>query len=137
MMDTPRRVPSKEQWAALEQKLTGFMGSARLLVDGFELTLQVQKMGALKYCVVPFVNGHWHGRWFIEQEDGQDCEEARRFFQLRSRFLWKKKDRSKIARLMGKDKANKKNEWRVGRWTSVPALRRHLLANNHHIEILE
>lgn len=136
-MDTPRKVPSKEQWAALEKELTGFLGRARLRVDGFELMLEVQKLGPLKYCVVPFVNGHWRGKWFLKQEDGQYCEEARRFFPLRSVFLWKKKQRRMIARLMGKEEANKKSEWRVGRWTSIPALRRHLLANNHHIEILE
>lgn len=136
-MDTPRKVPTKEQWAALEQKLAGFMGSARLRVDGFDLELHTHRVFSLKQYVVVYVDGHKRGAWSFKQEDGNFHEVAIRFYAPRSKFLWGKKERSKVARAMGKAAANERFEWRDPDWTSIPALRRHLLANNHHIEILE
>jgi len=127
------------QWKEVEAKLNHPWGEARLRVDGYELTLQVQAVAALRYAIIPFVNGFNRGVWLSKNEAGEWCEEARRFLPLKKLYLY---NRAKLAKLklpktMKEEMASKHIEARGPYWTSFAALKRHLIANNESIELAQ
>lgn len=130
---------TKEQWQEIEANLAGQYGFVTLLCDGYTLTLQVQRIAALKYGIFFYVDGHFLGKWF-----GEDCEERRRFFQPIERFLHDAKFRNELLKIYGGKRAPKAQAARINQkrtsyrhyWTSVKALRRHLQKHNADIQLV-
>ncbi len=132
----PRVVPTRDEWKAIEEKLSlPYFEGVVLLIDGYEISLQVSRLKSLQFTVVVYVNGCWTGRMLTE-----DCEERRRFMRPRSRSLFTGKKKAEMERAVGKRyfKANfaRVLTWWEPNWPSVGALRRHLLANNSSIQIV-
>ncbi|MEX0732867.1 MAG: hypothetical protein WED00_05800 [Aquisalimonadaceae bacterium] len=128
--------PTKAQWAAVERHLVMPGSSAKLLVDGFELTLQVHRAKGLRNTIVVFINGVLE--WRISSED---CEERRRFWRLRERRLYpkseadatQKKHGKRFRQQLGMDKTLTLYS---PDWPSFTPLRRHLAKNNTHIQLV-
>lgn len=128
-----------DQWKKIETSLRIPWGEARLRVDGYELTLQVQQIKPLRYAIVPFVNGFLRGVWLTKTEAGEWCEEARRFLPLKKVFLYSKTKlmKMKLPKKMMHEFSSKHFESRGFYWTSFGPLKRHLIANNESIELIE
>lgn len=128
-----------EQWKKLEISLRIPWGEARLRVDGYELTLQVQQVKPLRYAIVPFVNGFSRGVWLTKKEGEEWCAEARRFLPLKKLYLYSRAKlmKTKLPKKTMEEWASKHIEMRHPYWTSFAALKRHLVANNESIELAE
>ncbi len=126
-----------EQWKKLEISLRIPWGEARLRVDGFDLTLQVQQVKPLRYAIVPFVNGFSRGAWLTKKDGEEWREEARRFLPLKKLYLYSRAKlmKTKLPKKTMEEWASKHIETRGICWTSFAALKRHLIANNESIEI--
>ena len=56
---------TKEQWAEVEKAVSHPYGFAKLLIDGYEIKLEVRRVSntSMKYEVAVFVNGWIRGEW--------------------------------------------------------------------------
>jgi hypothetical protein len=125
------------EWKKVETTLRLPWGEARLRVDGFDLTLQVQQVKPLRYAIVPFVNGYHRGAWLTKKKGEEWCEEARRFLPLKKVFLYSRTKlmKTKLPKKTMEEWASLHIETRGLYWTSFAALKRHLVANNQSIEL--
>lgn len=73
---------SKDQMAALADKLSNPWGSVGLMCDGYLIDLQVQRVKGMTYRVMTFVNGQFKGSWcspdkkYPEQKFLRKCERS-------------------------------------------------------------
>lgn len=128
-----------EQWKKVEAQLRNPWGEAKFRVDGFLLTLQVHAIAPLRYGILPYVNGWNRGAWLTKNEAGEWCEEARRFLPLKKLFLYRRAKlmKTKLPKKTMDEWASKYIEARGLYWASFPALKRHLIANNKSINLVE
>ena len=132
---------SKEDWELVKKRLSHPLGSVDLKIDGYAVTLEVRCVKPLKYAIQVFVNGVSRGAWCAG-----DSEESRRFLRPVTRALYspaKKKaalnglrskaDIKAISNLMGLDKTW--TYWDLT-WPTFEPLKRHLVANNKSIELV-
>jgi hypothetical protein len=87
------------QWKELQQKLNSPYGYAKLLVDGYTITLQVERTSAksMKYEIALYVNGK------IDFKQGKDdCEERRRFWRKTVRKVFSPAKKASILKGFGK-----------------------------------
>lgn len=54
---------SKEQKEELARQLSMPWGRVKLLCDGYQVDLVVERTAALAYRVVTYINGQWKGAW--------------------------------------------------------------------------
>lgn len=121
----------RDEWQALEQRLTWPGAQARLVCDGYEVTLEVQRV-KLRMVIAVFVGGWMRGEWMLK-----DCEERRRF--MRPLVIRPKPFTKAQIRLLGKKWCEEQIAKRTGTyyipyWPSVTALRRHFQKHNTSIE---
>lgn len=129
---------SKDDWKGIEERLDHAYGSAKLKVDGYEISLSVEKGKNLRYEIMVYVNGWFRGEWL-----NNDCEERRRFFRRRSFYVYKRKQRESLRKLskrlqkqMGID-LDKKLAYYTPYWPSFKPLKAHLLRNNKDIKWID
>lgn len=134
---------TKEQWAAIENELSGSYGEVELLCDGYKVTAQIQTISNLKQGIVVYVNGCIRGEWF----DGKS-EEGRKFHREMKRYLYPAKRREEA-----KQKAKSRrlpadlrkyftdlstasfSTW-VPYWTNAKAFTRHLRKTCTEIQVV-
>jgi hypothetical protein len=129
---------TKEQWAEVGQKLSNTYGSAELIVDGYNLTLQVIKVRGLKHEIVIYVDGHIKGEWITK-----NCEERRRFMRPKHTNLWSAKKKASMTKGLSKAAVkvcypflDEKFTSYSSFWPSFTSLKRHLLKNNSSISLV-
>lgn len=127
---------TREQWTQIDDALKSPYGRVVLLIDGYYLTLEVRSIKVRKYVIAIFVNGWMRGGWILN-----DCEERRRFLRPYEVFVFPAKKRAELLKTIGKHSFAKHGFGKsfisyAGYWTSFAALRRHLIANNNSIEVL-
>jgi hypothetical protein len=124
---------TKDQWAEIEQQLSGFFGRVELLCDGYKINAEVKSIAPMRQGIVVYVNGYVRGEWMKGE-----AEEARKFHREMKRFLYSAKQREKL-------KTDAKNrcltaDWRkrfrdmatasvstwAPYWTNAKAFTRHL-----------
>jgi hypothetical protein len=133
---------TKEQWAAVEEAVSGIFGSAKLKCDGYDVTLNRERVSKNRLGITVFVNGAWKGAWLMH--DSQH-EETRRFMCPVTRYVNPPKLRADLVKIYGGKRCPKAEIERINRkfttfqpyWTNVTALRRHLVKHNQVIEIIE
>jgi hypothetical protein len=128
---------SKEDWKKVEKVFSSRFGQVKLKCDNYEITLSVESIGKLQLAVVVYVNGSVKGKWLNE-----NCEESRRFYQTIERFAFKKKLRDDMRKLCTKkeyikDEWDKKYKCYRFYWKSFRSLKKHLIANNKEIQLIE
>lgn len=129
-----------EEWKTVEEALSHCpFGRVKLIADGYELTISFARDGksGLKYCYVVYVNGMIRGEWVLN-----DCEERRRFYcpKTHSPLTAKdkarlKKERKSVQKAVAEMAAEMSYTTYLPYWNSLKALKKHLEANNQHIEI--
>lgn len=130
---------TKDEWLKVEQALSSPFGHIKLVVDGYDLTLEVRRLTALKYVILPFVNGWAKGEWLRDK-----TEEARRFYRPVKRRLYSPAQVKKMTKGLSKSAVkryfpglDKVIEHYTFEWPSFAPLKRHLIANNTVIELKE
>lgn len=125
-----------EEWKKVEKNLQlVWSRGAKLLVDGYEVSLYLRQVSQFKNAIVVYINGKFHGKWLAE-----DCEERRRFFPCKKRCAIRENElkrmgiRSKKEIQKYKEMANYNEYSSV--WTNFNAMKKHFEANNTNIEIL-
>lgn len=129
---------TQEEWKQVEKALEYFFKRVELEVDGYEVSLTLQRVGVYKNAIAIYVNGVFKGEWITKE-----CEETRRFIQKREKSILTKKDkeaRKKLSKKAQKELAEKydrKYSVYSTHWSSFRALKRHLIANNESIKFVK
>lgn len=128
---------TKAEWEQVEERLTRQLIPVALMCDGYHLTLQIKRSG-MKLLIVPYVNGVLKGTWFTAES-----EERRRFFRSVKKSVWSTKARARMEKMSkrqleayGLDPGETVTAYYPW-WTSVKALKSHLLKHNESIELLK
>ena len=64
-----KRALTAEQKQELIEKLSYPWGCVDLLCDGHKISLHVECLKALNYCVVVYVDGRWCGKWISANKE--------------------------------------------------------------------
>lgn len=129
----------------LLQRLSRLYAHAKVRLDGELVSFEIRQEKALKYCLVPFINGFFRPGWSYDianHEPLPDEELARRVMRRRIRRLYsgaKLKQYNKIRKLLGKPPLSKEENEFVywDTWHCPKALLRHLEKEFKSIEIVE
>lgn len=129
---------STDDWNEIETILSSAFGSVKMVVDGYMINLTVLPAGPRTYVIAVYINGWIKGKWLIE-----DCEERRRFWRIKRKHLYKRKEREELRKWNKKYPGEKMwnpdavFECYTPYWTSFSRLKTHLLKNNEHIEWID
>lgn len=121
---------TQEEWKRVEKALEYFFKRVELEVDGYEVSLTLQRVGVYKNAIAIYVNGVFKGEWITTE-----CEETRRFIQKREKSILTKKDKKAQKELA--EKYDRKYSVYSTHWSSFRALKRHLIANNESIKFVK
>lgn len=128
---------TRDEWNAVRERLSGSFGRVDLVVDGYQLQLTVQRVGPLKYEILPYVNGKFDGSWIVQRTD-----ECIRFMCPKTISLYSRADKARITKGLTKRQVkewfptlDKTSTYYLWGWKSFNSLKRHLLANNKSIEL--
>lgn len=127
---------TKEDWKELEKYMRYPGATAHLLVDGYNVDLQVQ-VDKMQMLIAVFIDGKFKGKWLSE-----DCEIRRKFAHRSKRSIISKKEFAKRTKGLSKavkDELQKNNTYYsyMPYFSSINALKRHLTANNESIELVK
>lgn len=130
---------TKEEWKRTEDALKSFFSPVCLKVDGYNVTLILERVGIYKNMIMVYIDGKWQGKWLTE-----DCEERCRFCQKKTRSLLTAKEKMAIRKLSKKAQKELANEHHnfqyesySPQWTSFGALKKHLISNNEKIKLIK
>ena len=131
-----------EKVIKLERSWTG--ARVKLAIDGFEVIIKRERLKKTQDIFMVYINGWFKGEWL-----NNDCEERRRFYQCKKLYLYSGKQRQNLI----KESVNKKRsadyrKWckeqldaqtfiYTPQWRSLASFKRHLIANNKSIELIE
>jgi len=130
-----RQTLSTDDWKRIEEKLSSAYGLVNLLIDGFTVTLQVQKTKPRRYEIVVFVNGWFRAEWLLK-----DCDQRRRFYDRKTKYVFSKKIREAERKFnkrypnIGTSNPDLTYEYWVPWWASFSRMKAHFLKNNQSIE---
>lgn len=127
---------TKDEWEQAENALHSLFNYVKLNIDGYEITLKLERVGTYKNVIMLYINDKLDFKLLLE-----DCEERRRFARIRTRTLlkadskkWLKKQSKKWqAELTEKCTYTYYEFW----WTSFNSLKKHLIKNNTNIEVIK
>lgn len=89
---------TKEQKQELIDKLSYPWGRVRLLCDGYQIDLMVERDKGLAYRVVTYVNGSWQGKWI----SGKESHPEQKFLRKSIRPVVTKAERERMEKAVGK-----------------------------------
>lgn len=125
------------EWKQTQEALKDFYGIVKLKIDGYEVSLRLERIDQFKNAIMIYVDGTFSIKQLTE-----DSEERRRFFCKRTRSILNKKE--KVEMMKGLSKKQKveleqksKYEYYVPYWTSFRSMKKHLIENNKNIELIE
>lgn len=130
---------TKEEWKQTEEALKSFFSPVYLRADEYDITLILERVGVYKNMIMVYIDGQFKGKWLSE-----DCEERRRFFQIKTHSLLDAKQKAAFKKLSKKaqrelcqEHHNFEYESHSPQWSSFGALKKHLIANNKNIELVK
>jgi hypothetical protein len=132
---------TNEDWEKVDEALKNQYETVKLMCDGYEVTLALQRGSRYKLSISVYVNGWFKGEWFNDPIS----DEANRFFPTRyinrysakeKKFWLKRPFGKKYCEENGID-LNARREYKGFSWTSFPALKRHFIKNNKNIELIK
>jgi len=131
--------PTKEEWQQVEERLQRLLCPVTLRCDGYEVGLTLSPINQFRNAITVSVDGWFRGVWMLIEEGS---EEGRRFFPTRRKAVWREAEKKRLIRACGKREAekhfdfNKRLECRDPCWSSFNSLKRHFIANNESIELI-
>ncbi|MDU5141087.1 MAG: hypothetical protein E6230_02720 [Paenibacillus dendritiformis] len=139
-MEKGRRLATKpvtpQVWRDIEITLRDFFHRIKLRCDGYEVTLQLQRISVFRNAIAVYINGEMNYSWLLEE-----CEERKRFFSVSSRQYYSTKDIKDFKKIGGKRleremKARGKYTTYQPYWSSFRSLKTHFMKNNQNIELV-
>lgn len=129
---------TNDDWDAIARLMDRPYGRATLRIDGFEITI-LQGVHKRKIETGVFVNGKCKGKWHDFDDHGKPepkHEEAKRFYQIRSKRLWKAPLKD-LEKAFGKRKAREMKAVRyhyvLPVWKSANSMLKHFETHNKEI----
>ena len=129
---------TKEEWKQAEEALTHFFHPVELKVDGYDITLILERVSVYQNKIMVYIGGEFRGQWMAE-----DCEERRRFLQEQRHNILSGKQRAEFERLPKRRQKELREKYPMQyscftpQWSSFRALKRHFCANNQSIELVK
>ena len=129
---------TKEEWKQAEEALTHFFRPVELKVDGYDITLILERVGVYQNKIMVYIGGEFRGQWMVE-----DCDERRRFLQEHRHSLLNHKEKAKFKKLPKRMQKELQEKYPMQyssftpQWSSFRALKKHFCANNQSIELLK
>lgn len=129
---------TKEQWKEAENALKSLFNYVKLKIDGYEVSLHLERIDTYKNGITVYINGKFDGNWLF-----QECEERRRFCRKIEKSMVTSKQKAEFKKLPKKlqkeyqEFYNRKYEYYNFYWTSFNTLKRHLIKENENIELIE
>jgi hypothetical protein len=136
---------TKEEWARVEEALSGIYGVVNLRVDEFQVTFQRRLISKNRLGIVVYVGGEMKGTWFGDEKP--DCPEQR-YLYPHSRYVYTAKSRAAQKKLIkkwgkrfskecGQGDPDQKTVCYKPFWPSATAIRRHYQKTFTSIELIE
>lgn len=132
---------TKDEWKEVERALELTFNSVKLNVDGYNITLILERETAFKNRISVYIDGTFKMKWLFE-----DCEQRKRFTNKRTKSLVRKstlnngkkvsKRQEKLNEEFLKSESNKYHYY-LPYWYNFNSLKKHLIANNENIELIE
>ena len=127
------------QWDQIEKKLGSLYNRVTLRCDGYKVSLGLRQISTYKNAITVYVDGNLKGAWLLSKNDS---EERRRFFPLYKKSIRTQKEQRRAIRIFGKNEASdrgyfKQFEHTQPYWSSFRSLKRHFIANNKSIELID
>lgn len=122
---------NKEDWDWVEEQLKSLYHTVNLKIDGYRVTISLNRMGTYKNSLVVYVNDWFKGEWL-----GQDCEERRRFFRPCTSYLFPKKVREKLNKKRYPNYHKPHTYWQLD-WPGFKRMKAHFIKNNQSIELIK
>ena len=127
---------TKEDWNKVKERWSNPYGCIKFKCDGYDVSLQAV-IHKLKLVHLVYINGWLKGEWM-----NGDCEEGRRFYRVKECFLHSAKDRAAAKKHLGKSaykryNYDKKFKSHHSDWSSFASFKKHLIANNKEIELIQ
>lgn len=132
---------TKGEWKEVERALELTFNSVKLNVDGYNITLILERETAFKNRISVYIDGTFKMKWLFE-----DCEQRKRFTNKRTKSLVRKstlnngkkvsKRQEKLNEEFLKSESNKYHYY-LPYWYNFNSLKKHLIANNENIELIE
>ena len=129
---------TKEEWKQAEEALTHFFHPVELKVDGYDITLILERVSVYQNKIMVYIGGEFRGQWMAE-----DCEVRRRFRQEQRHNILSGKERAEFERLPKRRQKELREKYPMQyscftpQWSSFRALKRHFCANNQSIELVK
>ncbi len=129
---------TKEEWKQVQESLKRLFYTVKLKADDFEIAVRLERVTTYKNALMIYVNGEFKGEWLLK-----DCEERRRFIQHKQPYVLHAKERAEYKKMSKKlqkqyaDFYERRYDVYTPLWSSFSALKKHLIENNEHIELLE
>ena len=105
---------TKEEWKQAEEALTHFFRPVELKVDGYDITLILERVGVYQNKIMVYIGGEFRGQWMAEFE---------RLPKQRQKEL--------------REKSPMQYSCFTPQWSSFRALKKHFCANNQSIELVK
>lgn len=128
--------PTAEQWKQFETDVMRLYHPVYLDCDGYLVRLMLERVSKLRLGIVVYVDGQLEMRWLGLASD-EPTEIGCRFFQERTRSVYRGKQKRLAKRALGKKESERQVSHRHPWWESPTSLRRHLVANNKVIRLVE
>ena len=107
---------SKAQRETIEQRLSHPYGRAKLICDGHEVTLHVERSKGMTYRVMTYVDGEFRVAWVSAKE----AHPQQKFMRKRVRRLYSPAAVAKAEKILGKRYVAKQPSYREAITTYAP-----------------
>ncbi len=125
-----------EEWSRAETALSPPFGYVKLLIDGYDVHIEVVQIKRLKFKLAVYVNGYIKAEWSLS-----DCDIRRRFYYESKKSLLKQSEKAKLKKMRKADRERimQRAAYSVflPYWGSFSRLKSHLIKNNQSIELVE
>jgi hypothetical protein len=130
---------TKDDWAKVEEVLSGYRGRVTMKVDGREVTFRWLAVGKNRLAIATFIDGSFEGVWL----DPEKAAPEQRYLRPVSKFAWNARSRREMKKLskrrlnaLGYDPDEKWHGFRPF-WPNATAIRRHYQKTFESIELIE
>lgn len=130
-----------EEWKKAEEATDSVYRSARMRIDGHEVTLMRQRVSTTRLALAVYVDGKFAAKWI----DAKEPYPEQAYLQKKTRGMkMTAKQKLELAKMTKKQqkaveelREQYKYEYYDYCWTSFGAFKRHILANCNEIELIE
>ncbi len=125
---------TNEDWKRIEEQLSYPLGRAKMIIDGYNVTLACEPEKPLHYVIMVYIDGEFRAKWVME-----DCDIRRKFCSRHTKCFLDQKTRNRLKRekkaFREKVKKQFTTEYYLPYWNSFKMMKSHFIKNNSSIEL--